>query len=241
MATNAIMLRRPSDRTLYLIAAIGFPLLILIGYSRSYYFGTFFHAQPLASRLVHAHGLVMTTWVVYFAAQIALVRTKNLKLHMSMGLAGIGLAALVVVVGMATAYHSHLVLGRAPAGLDPRGFFIIPVGDMLLFILFFAGAIWFRRRPAEHKALMLMTAFNFAPAAVARLPFIPAQGMIFWAFGIPAVLALGYLGWHTNRYRKLNKILVVAIALMIVAFPVRLMLIGNPTWIKFVGWLGSFQ
>lgn len=241
MATNAIMLRRPSDRNLFLIAAIGFPLVILIGYARSYYLGSFFDAKPLASRLVHAHGLVMTAWVVYFAVQIALVRTKNIKLHMTMGLAGIALALLVIAVGMATAYHSHLVLGRAPAGIDPRAFFIIPTGDMLLFVLFFGGAIWYRKRPAEHKGLMLMTAFNFMPAAVARIPGVPAETLIFWAFGIPAVLALAFFGWFTYKHRRFNKVVAAAIAVLFIAFPLRLMLMGSPTWIKFVGWLASFS
>ena len=107
MAVNASVLRRPSDRGLFLTAAIGFPLLVFIGYFRSYYFGSFF-GNTIANSLVHFHGVVMTMWVLYFAAQIALVRSKNIKLHMTLGLAGIFLAALVVVVGLMTAYDAHM-------------------------------------------------------------------------------------------------------------------------------------
>jgi hypothetical protein len=59
----------------------------------------------------------MSTWVLYFVAQVALVRSKNIKLHMSVGIAGIALAAIVVVVGMATAWDAHMVRGMAPAGI----------------------------------------------------------------------------------------------------------------------------
>ena len=60
----------------------------------------------------------MTLWVCYFTAQTVLIRTRNVKLHMTLGFVGIALAALVVVVGMATAYDAHLVTrnGSARAG-----------------------------------------------------------------------------------------------------------------------------
>jgi hypothetical protein len=109
MAINASLLRHPSDRGLFLTAAIGFPLLVLIGYFKSYYFSAFFDVKPVANALVHAHGLVMTLWVVYFTSQIALVRSKNVKLHTILGMAGIALAALVVIVGMTAAYDAHIV------------------------------------------------------------------------------------------------------------------------------------
>jgi hypothetical protein len=103
MATNASILRRPNDRTLFIAAAAIFPLLVLAGYFKTYYFRPFFENPPFANSLVHFHAITMSIWVVYFVAQIALVRTKNLKLHMTMGMAGIALAAVVVVVGMVTA------------------------------------------------------------------------------------------------------------------------------------------
>jgi hypothetical protein len=239
MAVNANLLRRPSDRGLFLAAAILFPLLVLIGYFKSYYFSAFFDARPVASALVHAHGVVMTLWVVYFTAQIALVRTKNVKLHMTLGMAGVGLAALVVFVGLAAAYEAHLVRGSAPAGINPHGFFIIPVADMLLFVTFFAGAIYYRKRPAEHKSLMLMTAINFLPAAVARIPLVPAQFIIPWAYGVPDLFALACLGWHTAKHRRLNKAFAAAVLLFIASQPLRIALAGSETWLRLAAWLAS--
>ena len=61
--------RRPSDRGLFLAAGVLFPLLVLVGYARTYYLGSLFGAKPLANTLVHAHGLVMSAWVIYFVAQ----------------------------------------------------------------------------------------------------------------------------------------------------------------------------
>src|SRR6266404_3379758 len=239
MAINANILRRPSDRGLFLTAAILFPLLVLVGYFKSYYFSAFFDVRPVANALVHVHAAVMTLWVVYFTTQIALIRSKNVKLHMTMGMAGIALAVLVVVVGMVTAYDAHLVRGAAPAGINPHEFFVIPVFDMSLFVTFFAGAIYYRKRPAEHKSLMLMTAINFLPAAVARIPLVPAQFMILWAYGVPDLIALICLSWYTVKHLKLNKAFAAGVLLLIASQPLRIALAGSQIWPQFIGWLAS--
>lgn len=240
MAVNAISLRRPTDRGLFLVAAAVFPLLVLIGYFKSYYFTAFFpDARPIANALVHAHGIVMSAWVLYFVAQVALVRSKNIKLHMTLGLAGIGLAALVVIVGMATAWDSHIVRHTAPSGMNPHGFFLIPTLDMLFFIAFFGGAIYYRKRPAEHKTLMLMTAINFTPAAIARIPLLPPDLFIIQALGFPILLGLGCFAWHTWKHRKFNKVFAIALGAFIISGPLRVVFAGTQTWLGFVGWLAS--
>lgn len=244
MATNIEHLpvrpRRVSDRSLFIGAAIAFPLVVLAGYFKTYYFKAFFaDAPPIANSLVHFHGIVMSAWVAYFAAQIALVRVRKVKVHMTMGLVGIALAALVIVVGMATAYDAQLVRNAAPPGMNPHSFFILPSLDMLLFAVYFAAAIWYRKRPAEHKALMLMTAINFAPAAIFRMPFVPPSNPILVAFGIPALIALAILAWHTWKHKKLNAVFATALAVYIVSLPVRLVVAESEPWLRFTAWLAG--
>jgi hypothetical protein len=239
MAVNAIILRRPSDRSLYLVAAITFPLLVLTGYFKSYYGRGLFDGVPAPSTLAHVHGIVMSAWVLYFVAQVALVRTKNLKLHMTMGFAGIGLAALAVITGMTAAYYAHLVEHRAPGGLDPRSFFLIPVGDMLLFVIFFAGAIYYRKKPAIHKSLMLMTVINFLPPALARIPVVPPQFTILWAFGLSSLAGIVVLIYQKTVHGKIIWQYAAALAIFIFALPFRIWFSATETWMNFAGWLGS--
>lgn len=241
MAINPNIIRRPSDKGLYFAAAIIFPLLVFVGYFKTYYFRAFFDVPAFGSWLVHLHAIVMTTWVIYFVAQVALVRTRNLKLHMSMGMAGIALAAIVVVVGMATAWNSHVVRQTAPAGIDPHAFFMIPVLDMLFFIFFFGGAIYWRKRPAEHKTLMLMTAINFSPAAIARIPILPADMMIVQWIVFPIVLGIGCFAYYTWKHRKLNWVFATALLLFSISGPLRLWAAYTRPWLDFVGWLATFR
>ncbi len=228
---------RLAERKLFLIAAVGFPLIVFIGYFRSYYASFLFDVPSVANALVHAHGLVMSAWVLYFTAQILLIRTRNVKLHMTMGFIGIALAAAVVIVGMATAYDAQLVRGAAPPGVNPHAFFILPLSDMLLFVIFFTAAIYYRKRPAEHKSLMLMTAIAFVPAALFRLPVVAPEYMLLWAFGTPALLAATILGWHTWKHGKLNKVFAAAVAAVFAAIPLRVLVMESSPWLAFVGWL----
>jgi hypothetical protein len=237
MAINSNLIRRPSDRSLYLAAGILFPLLVFIGYFKTYYFASFFNVPPIANSLVHLHGIVMSLWVIYFTAQVALVRTKNVKLHMTLGMAGIGLAVLVVIIGLATAYDSHIIRQTAPAGMDPLSFMVIPLGDMLMFIIFFTGAILCRKRPTEHKALMLMTAINFAAPAIARIQVFPPEYIIVWAFGVPCLIAIAALVWHSLKHRRINKILAAAVFAFVALQPLRMVFGMSETWIGFARWI----
>lgn len=242
MAINPNLIRRPNDRSLFLAAAIGFPLVVFVGYFKSYYFSAFFaDARPIANSLVHAHGIVMSLWVVYFAAQVALVRTKNIKLHRRLGMAGVGLAALVVVTGLMTAYDAQIVRRAAPPGADPLEFFILPVGDMLLFVIYFAGAIYYRKRPPEHKSLMLMTAINFAPAALFRVSFVPENYVLPFTFGAPLLAAIFCLIWLRVKHGKFNRVFVAALLLYIIALPVpfRMAFAETAAWRGLTNWLAS--
>lgn len=240
MAANVSVIRRPSDKALWVTAAVIFPLVVLIGYFKTYYFRAFFDVPAFGHWLVHLHAVTMTAWVLYFVAQVALVRTKNLKLHMSMGMAGIALGAVVVVVGMATAWNSHIVRGTAPAGIDPHAFFMIPVLDMLFFILFFGGAVYWRKKPAYHKTLMLMTAINFSPAAIARIPLLPVEMMMLQWIAFPIALGVACFAYYTWKHRSFNWVFFTALLLFSVSGPARLFLAFTQPWLNFVGWMAQF-
>lgn len=237
MAINTNLLRRPSDRNLFLVAAIGFPLLVFVGYFKTYYFSLFFDVKPIANALVHAHGVVMSLWVIYFAVQVALIRSKNVRLHMTMGFVGIALAVLVVVVGMATAYDAQLVRASAPPGVNPHSFFILPVGDMVLFVFFFAAAIYYRRRPAEHKSLMLLTAINFLPAAFFRVMPVPPSLATVASFGTADVIAVLCLIWFTIKHSRLNRAFAVGVLVFIASMPLRAIFAETQIWLRLVALL----
>lgn len=236
MAINPTFLQRPSDRSLFLTAGIGFPLIVLLGFFKSYIFRMFFENPPIPNLLVHLHGISMMLWVLYFAMQVFLIRSKNVKLHITMGMIGIALAIFVLVIGLATTYDSQIVRNTAPPGLEPHKFFLIPLFDMVLFALFFGGAIYYRKSPAEHKSLMLLTVFNFLGSPVSRIP-LGFENFMYQAFGFPALLAVIALGWHIWKHRKLNKVFAFGTLIFLVSLPLRVFIGETETWQKIFKWL----
>lgn len=242
MAQNPQFDWRRSDRRLFLAAAIFFPLIVLIGFGRTYYFKPFMAGPPVSSMLVHLHGGVMTAWVALFISQVWLIRSKNVRLHMKLGMLAIALAVLVVVVGFFTAAAAvKFGSGSFPPNIPPLSFFAVPFFDLVMFVLLFGGAIYYRLNSGNHKRLMLLTVLNFLPPALARLPIDSVQSLgplVF--FGIPALLAIGLVTWDTWRNGKLNIAFLAGSIILIASFPLRLILSGTDMWLSFADWVTSW-
>ena len=234
--------RRAFDRRLYLAASILFPLLMLVGFGRTYYLKAVFGTPPLSSGLVHVHGILMTAWILLFIAQIRLVATKRLQLHRQLGYAAIALAVLMVVVGVPTALRAAKYGAPSnPAGIPPLGFLVVPLFDLLMFVGLFAAAISYRRQPAAHKRLMLLTAINFLPPALGRIHVasLVALGPL-WFFGFPTLLALLCLGLDRRRHGRVNPAFATGTGLLVASYVIRLALLPTSAWLSVATWLTSF-
>ena len=161
---DATQQRRRFDRRLYLAAGIAFLLIVVTGFARTYYAGRVFGAPPLPSPLVHVHGALMTAWVLLFIVQVRLIASARIRLHQRLGYAAIGLAVLIIATGIPVAARAGKYGSPSfPADVPSLAFMAIPMTDLVMFALLFGGAIYYRRRPAAHKTLMLLTAISFLP------------------------------------------------------------------------------
>ncbi len=241
MATNEIYDWRQSDRRLFAAVALLFPIIILIGFARTYYLKAVFGAPPVPSMLVHVHGLVMTAWVFYFIAQVWLIRSKRARVHMRAGMLGIALAIVVLIVGFFTAAAAAFGSASAPPGIPPLSFMIVPMTDLVMFAGLFGAAIYYRKRPAHHKRLMLLTVINFLPPAIARIPIesLQATGPLFF-FGAPTVMIVGLLIYDTWRNRKLDRVFLIGSIILIASYPIRLIMMETNVWLSFATWVTSW-
>ena len=239
MAVNLHVDRHRSTRLFFLAVAILFPLIVLAGFGRTYYLRGVFNGPPVPSILVHIHALVMSAWIVLFAAQTWLISSRRIKTHQKLGIAAIGLGVLIIVVGFLTAVASAKYgSASTPPGVDPLFFLVVPVFDLIVFTILFAGAVYYRKQPANHKRLILLTILNFLPPAVARIPIASLQSLgPLWFFGFPDLLALIFVIVDTWRNKKLNKVFLAGTLVMIVSHPLRLMIGGTDAWMSFAAWL----
>jgi hypothetical protein len=233
MAMNQTINSAGRDRRLYIWFAALMPLIILAGFARTYYLKGFFGNPPLPGLLVHIHGLVMTSWVVLFIAQVSLVARRRTRTHMRLGVLGAILADLIVVVGVATAIAAA-ARGASP-GPPALQFLVIPLGDMLVFAILIGTALYFRRGRLDiHKRLMLLAAVNLLAPAIARIPlhFIAAGGALAF-FGLTDLCILACVGYDTARNRRLHPAFLWGTLFIIAAQPLRLMLAGTELWLRF--------
>ncbi len=230
------------DRRLFLTAAILFPVIVLLGFAPTYYLKSLFGSPPLPSLYVHVHGLMMTAWVVLFFAQVRLISAKRIRLHQRLGYAGIGLATLIVVTGIPVALRAAKYgSASSPPGIPPLAFLLVPLVDLVVFGLLFGTAVYYRRRPAAHKALMLLTAISLLPPALGRIPIATLQALgPLWFLGFPSLLAAVALALTARHYGHVNRVFLAGTVMLIGSYVVRLALMMTETWMQTAAWLVSF-
>jgi hypothetical protein len=90
------------SRYFYLCMALVLASLVIAGFSRTVN-TNLFHASPPRPFLLWMHGAAFSTWIMFFIAQSALVRSRKVSVHRLLGWFGAGLAAVMVVLGFTIA------------------------------------------------------------------------------------------------------------------------------------------
>jgi hypothetical protein len=237
MAVSAVAVRtRRKTRRFYVGMAVAIALTVFIGFSRSYYLKAWYGAPEL-NRLLHFHGLVFTTWVLFFLLQTALVASGRTYLHRRMGIGGAVLAALVVIVGTTVAIH-RVRTGISPIpGVPPLSFLAIPFFDMVVFTILVSSAIYLRRRLEAHKRLMTLAMITLLPAPIARLHFgfLPPGPLTFFALADLFIVAM--LIYDLTARRKIHPATIWGGLLVVASQPLRLAISATPAWLGFAGWI----
>jgi len=236
---DSVLPRRNIDHRFFITASILVVAAILIGFGPTFYLKPFFESPPVARTVIYLHGFVMAAWVLLFLVQVYFISAKKIKLHQRLGYIGVGLAVVVVVVGLivaiaATKYGS----ATAPADISPLQFMIVPFTDMVVFAILFGAAVYYRKNSPNHKRLMLLTMMNFLPPALARFPgdLMNTYGPL-WFFGLPTVLTIVLIGLDTWYNRKLNKVFLFAGLFLVASMWMRLPLSSTGAWLSFAQWL----
>ena len=223
---------RTRDRRIGVAVAVFVPLVVFIGFARSYFLKAYFDFPPLPSMLVHAHALTMTAWVALFVAQVWFVASHRTRLHMKLGISGSVLALLVFGIGILTTLASA-ARGSAVPGWEPLRFLVVPLGDMLAFGALVGTGLYYRRKMDFHKRLMLLSALNLLPAAVARIPLdlIQSNGALAY-YGIPDLCVVALVAYDTIKERRLHTAYFWGATLLILSHPLRVMLSNTEIWIR---------
>jgi hypothetical protein len=244
MATVALPRSKPEIRATnrnfdnYFFSAMALLILatVFVGFARTYFLAGVLRA-PLPSLIIHIHGAVFSSWILLLIAQISLVSAGRVDIHRRLGLAGFGLACLMVTLGVLAASNS-LARNFAPpgSGFDPRTFYAIPLADMVIFATLVFFAFRARFNPSAHKRLILIATVALLDAPTGRPPFTvitarPFFDSVFvWAF---LLLLVAYDLWSL---RKVHRATIWAGAFVVVMEQLRVPIGNTAVFHAFATW-----
>lgn len=185
--------------------------------------------------LVYFHGALFTLWVLFFLTQTSLVAGRRVATHRKLGVAGVGLALVMVVVGVMTAIAAA-ARGSAPPGADPLAFLTIPLGDMAVFAPLVAAAVWLRKKKEAHKRLMLLASICLLTAAIARWPGMLSRGPLAF-FALTDLFIVAGVVFDLATRRRVHAAYVWGGLFLVASQPLRLMISGTEAWQAFARFL----
>jgi energy-converting hydrogenase Eha subunit A len=196
---------------------------------------------PALPLIIHLHAAVATSWLVLFVVQTTLVLRGRTAVHRRLGVAGVTLAALMLVVGVTAAITSARLGHRGIPGVefpDVAGFLLLNLGAIAAFAMLVGAGWYFRRDLQTHKRLMLMaTTGALVGPGVSRLPFFsgntPAIGALVMAFLLagPAYDLVTRRRVHAAYLWALVLVLLTSLPPVVTAFA------ATAAWQGFARWL----
>ena len=220
--------------------AVIMALTVFTGFSSTYYLRLISGTPRTVSGgaitpLLHVHSILFSAWVVLFIVQTTLVATRRVAVHRRLGMAAVGLAIAMVVVGLKTAISSA-ARGAAPPGTDSITFLVVPIFDIVLFAGFVTMAFLKRRNKEAHKRLMLLAYVSIITAGVARLPgLLPLGPLVF--FGVSLLFVIAGIVYDKLSRGTIHPVYLWGGAILALSVPLRLAISGTTAWRTFAEWL----
>jgi len=212
-------------RRFFVCIAILMLVAVALGFGKSFYLRPVFNSKPLPGYLL-LHGITMTAWFLLFLAQSMLVSARRVDLHRKLGVAGLFLAAGVVVTGVVVNLNvipRMLEIGQISRAKEGVEFALSSISGLFPFAVLVLLAVALRRNTGVHKRLMFWSfvwvlgpAFTntrplgqfLDPLVAPYLPFFPAD--FIWLLG------LAIYDWKTER--RIHPATYVTFALLLCFF-----------------------
>jgi len=208
--------------------------------------------------LAAVHGIVILLWLFLYLAQALLIANRRVDLHRRLGLAGVGVMALVIYFGFtsmtATIRRGFDLSGDQHMDPQPNGSttvdaptaMIFNFSALVTFGILAAAALFYRRRPDLHKRLML-----FANIALMVAPIAHFMGHIPQNRISPGLYVVSYLLLYllfllapmvydvlvTKRIRWLTSSL--AVALFVSQLVQGIVIAPSAAWHRFAQWFSQ--
>jgi hypothetical protein len=225
---------RRFDHVFFTSMALVMLVTVFVGFAHTYYLAGLFRA-PLPSRIIQVHGAVFSCWILLLVTQTSLVSARRVDIHRRLGVVGFVLGSLMIVLGVLAA--TDALARGAPAGRDPRMFYIVPLTDILMFAVGLYFAFRARKDPPAHKRFLYIATIALLTPAIARLPF----AFVYRKSSVVALLAICYLLvlvvydlWSMHRIHRAT---LWASLFLTVVLETRIPIGKTAAWHAFAAWV----
>jgi len=224
----------------YVAFAIALAVFTFVAFARTYYLRHWFDVPPITV-LLHLHSIAFTAWVVLFVIQTRLIAAQNYRTHMQLGIAGVVVAALVVIFGYATAIVSASAPRVRPMGLNSQQFVLVPIVAITFFAVLVTAAVVLRKRAQLHKRLMTLAMISVLGPPIARIIFVTGTNQYFGAIqiAVPAAFLAWCLVSDWRKYRIVHPVYSIGGAILLISLPARFLLAQTPQWERVGQWLAG--
>jgi len=218
-----------TGRRFYVGMGLALILLSILGFTPFMY--ARFSSGGQMSLALMAHGISFFAWLGLFTYQASLVRAKNLKKHMKLGQASVGLALIMLASGVAVMSE---VFARGDASATPftsEQFVMLPLMDISIFAVYYTLAIMNRKVPETHKRLMLLVGIMMIDPATGRLGLtlgFPPIGMLFH-FGLIFAMCM----YDRRTLGQIHKVTWIALLVLAARYAAFFIIGPTETWARF--------
>jgi hypothetical protein len=215
-----------------LTAALLALAVVLIGFWTTFILPSF-KGEFSAPAVIYVHGAFLFLWTLMLLLQASLIQTKKVRTHMTLGWTTLLVAAGVVFSTMATGVYvmkRDLAAGQGQLATSSLlGTFTTP----LIFAVFVALAVKYRRRPEIHKRLMLLAMIEIIWPAFFRFrhyfPSVPSPEIYFAVF-LPDLMIVFAMIWDKVKLGRVHPVYLIGGTLIIAENVAEVLLFGTPPW-----------
>jgi len=232
---------RRFDHLFFFSMSVLLALAVVVGFAKTYFFAGLLRAK-LPSSLIHIHGVVFTCWFVVLLCQAGLASAGRVDLHRRLGIAGMGIACLMLPLGFLATAEFLTRMEPQPAVLMAS---IMPFTELFSFGVLAGAAFLCRKRPDVHKRLIMLATIGIIGAAVGRMEFLPdwhlrgiAELRLFWAYTYAFLVPL--VAFDIFSLRKLHRATLWGSAFLITLHQVALLIGTTGPWLGFARWVQSW-
>lgn len=247
-----------ADRTatrprFFFVLSLVMLIVVFLGFAPTYYldplFDTAIEFQPMPVYLA-VHAVVLTMWFVGQVVQSGLIQTGRRNIHRTLGVIGAGLAASVVITGIAVTVYA--IPHAEEFGIAPRARLDVLVAantfNLLVFATLVSLALRYRSKPQYHKRLMVIASIAIIGPAVSPLralgqfleSLIPASisipvPLMFWVLLIASLLL-----HDLSNTRRIHPATLWGGSMKAAATLATILLVRNGYAASYVNWIESW-